>query len=267
MEHENILDQESQETPEAELLIFLLDGSGSMTETNTHDGREKADHEVEIVIKTLERLSASSKRANFRFHVMYFARNVMPRKIGEKIYYTIDEVLDLINDDREKHRKPDDTIGNPAYIVGGGQTALADAIESIENVIIEFHNDEGIPEEHNATVFIFTDGHENVRSSSSQQCIDEVKLEIVKLSSCILPPAIATISLGNDADDELLIDIASEPQKRQLEHLDRAGVLNHIQKDPDGNYRCALKGHADDEITEELSEAIRNFVDVLSQTV
>jgi hypothetical protein len=63
---------------EAELLVFLLDGSGSMCNpddggTATYDGRTKAAHLCEIAKEVLSRLNRSEKRDTFRVALVYFA--------------------------------------------------------------------------------------------------------------------------------------------------------------------------------------------------
>ena len=108
-----------------------------------------------------------------------------------------------------------------------------------------------------ATVFLFTDGQENVRGK------DDVIQEAKKLLTYPLSPVIATISFGSDADESLLMEIASKPNDRQIRHLDISGVLSEL---PDTN-KLYLQGHASDgTITRRKIEAIRNFVETLSVT-
>ncbi|MFW9994643.1 MAG: vWA domain-containing protein [Candidatus Odinarchaeota archaeon] len=227
---------------EAELLVFLLDGSGSMTQKNTFDGRSKEEHLVELVQLVLKRLQKGSKRSAFRISYIYFADLVEPEIEGSQKYFNLSEAVDK--------------LASPVERAGGGKTALADALHGVNDIVQTFNSDEGIPAQKNVTVFLFTDGHENVRTP------EDVRSEGKMLLTLDPTPIIATISVGMDADEKLLMEIASEPNDRQLRHLDLSGVLHHL---PDQK-KLFLQGHVEGTVSEEKAEALRNFVETLSET-
>ncbi|MHA1470287.1 MAG: vWA domain-containing protein, partial [Candidatus Asgardarchaeia archaeon] len=224
----------SMPVSEVELLVFVMDGSGSMSETCTPDGRSKAEHLYDIVHGVLNRLMNSSKKDVFRISFVYFSDTIKVEEINNSCYFPIDIAIS--------------NLRNPLDVVGGGSTAIADALAKVNEIFDKFSEDEGIPEDKKATVFLFTDGQENIRGK------DDVIQEAKKLLTYPLSPVIATISFGSDADESLLMEIASKPNDRQIRHLDISGVLSEL---PDTN-KLYLQGHASDgTITRRKIEAIR----------
>jgi len=73
-----------RETPveEVELLVFVMDGSGSMGSTDTFDRRRRADHLHELVKATLERLAKSTRKDIYRVSFIYFSDNVHVEEQG-----------------------------------------------------------------------------------------------------------------------------------------------------------------------------------------
>jgi uncharacterized protein YegL len=238
----SILPPDTSSVAEAELLVFLLDGSGSMSQTNTFDGRSKEDHLVELVEWLLKRLQKGSKQSAFRVSYVYFSDWVEVETEEDQKYWTMDVAIDKLT--------------SPVQRAGGGKTALADAINAVNDIVKTFNTDEGIPAQKNVTVFLFTDGNENVRKP------EDVNSEAKQLLTIDPTPIIATISVGMDADEDLLMEIASEPNERQLRHLDLSGVIHHL---PDQN-KLFLQGHVDGTVSEEKAEALRMFVETLSET-
>lgn len=229
---------------EIELLVFLMDGSGSMNETDTTpDGRSKADHLYDIVHGVLVRLSNSTKKDAFRISFVYFSDRVVVEKHNDVPYFHVTVAIDLLK--------------NPLNVAGGGSTAIADALAEVNMIFDEFSKDEGLPDNKRATVFLFTDGQENVKSK------DAVINEANNLTIYPLSPTIATISFGSDADEDLLIKIASNPNDRQIKHLELANILSEL---PDPKKLFIIGHHADKSIAKRKIEAIRNFVETLSMT-
>ncbi len=229
-------------TAEAELLVFVLDGSGSMTATTTFDGKPKVEHLESIMVKLLDRLSKSSKAPAFRVAFVYFSESAILETGEGRKYFPIDEALKLFS--------------NPVAKAGGRNTAIADALETVGSVLDDFTKDEGIPSQRHATVFLLTDGQENMRGA------DDVREAARIVTSNVIAPTLATISFGVDADEILLKEIASRPSERQIRHLDMAQVLSHL---PDVT-KLFIQGHADGKISEEKAEALRSFVETLSET-
>ena len=229
-------------TAEAELLVFVLDGSGSMMEQKTFDNKPKVEHLLEIMRNLLDRLSRSSKKPAFRVSFIAFSQTAIIQEHQGNAYYSLDDAIKI--------------LANPVVIAGGRNTAIADAINKVTEVLNQFNKDEGIPSQKHATIFLLTDGQENVRSR------DDVILEAKTITSSALAPTLATISFGVDADENLLMEIASSPNERQIRHLDMAQVLNHLPNDK----KLFIQGHANGNISQEKAEALRSFVETLSQT-
>jgi len=185
----SILPPDTSAVAEAELLVFLLDGSGSMEQTNTFDGRSKEKHLVELVDHVLKRLQKGSKKNAFRVSFIYFSDWPVPDEEEGQKYFTLDDAITRLL--------------SPIKAAGGGKTALADTFTSVHDVINAFNQDEGIPAQKNVTIFLFTDGHENIKTP------DDVRTEAKTLLTSELTPIIATVSVGMDADESLLMEIAS----------------------------------------------------------
>ncbi|MCS7243278.1 MAG: VWA domain-containing protein [Candidatus Calescibacterium sp.] len=228
---------------EVELLIFMLDGSASMYETNTFDGRRKSDHLVNIVYDTLERLRASSRSNSFRASLVYFSDSVIVPKVDGIPYYSLEEAINEITD--------------PVIKMAGGGTSIANALNETSKIIDEFNRDIGLPDEKHITVFLFTDGNENIKTTK------DVINEALKIKS--MGVTICCISLGNDCDEKLLVEISSVASLRQVKRMDLANMLDFLTKEHE-NYKLFLKGHVDGKISKSISEAIRSFMNILSET-
>jgi len=77
-----------------------------------------------------------------------------------------------------------------------------------------------------------------------------------------ITPILATVGIGDDANEELLIDIASPCSERQRRHLEWKHVLKHLPN----KEKLYLRGHEKGILTEDKAEALRQFVYVLSTT-
>ena len=230
---------------EVNLVVFVLDGSPSMEEKSTPDRRTKAEHLVEIVKATLERLHGSSAKSSFRVTLLYFDSEIDIEKEGERTFLTLDEAL----------KKLENPVEHMGRINSAGGTAIADALEHTRTVAIKsFKDADGLPESRYFTVFLFTDGEENIRSK------EDVKGEAAKLK--MDGAKLATISFGSDADSELLSGIASELFEQQKTQLEYAKVISHLPNPA----KMYVEGHAGGALTEEKAQAIRQFLDVLSRT-
>jgi Mg-chelatase subunit ChlD len=238
---------------EIELAIFLMDGSGSMCKPDegaidTYDGRKKEEHLVEIVQSTLETMYRSSKRDAFRVSLIHFSEEAEAEEVevreAKTTYFPVEDALEVL--------KP------PSEVTQGGLTSIVAALSKAREVLDAVNEDVGLPTNKFATVFLLTDGHENMQSAQ------EVYEELGKLHSHGLSPTMATVSFGMDTDEQLLLDIANEPSERQVRHLELAGVLGEIYQEP---RKLFLRGHSDGEVTEAQAKAIRNFLNVLSMTI
>lgn len=235
MEHEFLPDTEP--ISEVELLIFLLDGSGSMTETKTPDGREKVEYLIEILNGEgglIERLRKSESASRYRVHTIYFSEKIEE----EKGYIELKDVI----------------IKNAVEVAGGGQTAIAKAIDNATKILDEFSNDQMLPKEKWASAFLFTDGQENM-GGNVQESANRFKTHL-------LSPILAIIGIGEEADENLLLEIANYATDKQRRHLDEANVLKYL---PDRD-KLYLRGHEEGILTRDKAEILRQFVYVLSTT-
>lgn len=231
---EDIMSEVPSAIEEVELLLFLLDGSGSMTETQTHDGRPKVDHLMEIMNDLIPRLRSSEAAPRFRCQAVYFS--AAPHTKNN--YQALNEFA----------------IENPVQIAGGGMTAIAATLENALEILEKFDKDQTLPPQKLSTVFLITDGQEtsggDVRNAAS------------RLKGNRIAPMLATVGIGDDVDEQLLLDIASEPTPRQLKHLDNHQLLDYI---PDKSH-LYLRAHEKGRITKNTAEALRRYVQVLSES-
>ena len=151
-------------------------------------------------------------------------------------------------------------IDVPTKVVGGGSTCIAGAINEARKIVEAFRNHPDIPEERHITMFLFSDGQENCQSR------EDVIRAASDFKSFTEAPTIATISFGADADNDLLIEIASYGNEQQLQALENANLLQYLFQDERG-FKFFIEGHIQGEITKEKLETMRRFLDVLSQSV
>jgi von Willebrand factor type A domain len=232
----------------AELLVFLLDGSGSMRSKTTDDGKEKNAHLDLLVKDVLERLSKGSMAPAFRVAIIRFGFDAVIEQVNGSSYYNLNDALTII--------KP--SVSGFAPDEG---TDMVNPIKEAVNVINSFHDDEGMPADKAATVFLFTDGKHN-ESLGRDVAAREVAEAIGELRASRISPTIAAISFGSDADKDLLLKISSEATEKQKKRLDNENMLDYIIEN-----HLLVEGHVNDQITRTKAEVIRNFVITLSATV
>jgi len=229
---------------EVELLIFLLDSSTSMASQKTFSGKTKSQVLFFFVENLLNRLAKSSKNPAFRISLIYFSDLVISLKYNNRFkYYFVKNALKILKE--------------PFDVIPGGATAIGDAFIEAKKILDIFSRDEGLPSVKRATIFLFTDGRENIMSHDHLiSIVDDVKSHIV-------PPSVATISLGQDADKDLLIELASRPNGDQLRHLEVAGLCDYLEV----SNKLFIEAHEGDKLTKKRIEILRNFVETLSETM
>ncbi len=197
---------------------------------------------------TLTTMHNSPKQPSFRVALIYFAQEATTEKVqvdgAEMTYFRTGAALEALK--------------MPCEITRGGKTSIVAALAKAREVLETAKADVGLPAGKAATVFLLTDGKENMQTAQ------EVHAEIGKLCAHPISPAIAVVSFGIDADDALLLEVASVPSDRQVAHLEKAGVLGEISQEP---LKLFLKGHSEGEVTERQAKAIRNFLNILSKTI
>jgi len=232
----HVVDELRAPLEEAELLLFLLDGSGSMTETSTHDGRQKVAHLMEVLADLIPRLRSSGSSDRFRAQAIYFS--AIPSAQGT--YCTLDNFV----------------IDNPVSKAGGGSTAISSALDKAATLLDDFQKDQTLPPTKLSTVFLITDGHETVKHNK------DVENSAGKLKGHPIAPILASVGVGKDVDEALLSGISSEPTPRQLRHLEYSKLVQFMPKKD----KLYLRAHEQGRITKQTAEALRNFVYVLSKT-
>jgi hypothetical protein len=118
------------------------------------------------------------------------------------------------------------------------------------------------------TIFLFTDGKETKRS------VDDVVAAAEKITMDLAERmkrlhernriGLATIALGQDADRETMRDIASFLREAQRRVLEERGLIDLV--DPPYHEKMFIDAPADDRISREWEEAVRRFVERLSET-
>ena len=228
---------------EVELLIFLIDCSTSMASTETYDRKTKSYHMYQLIKGLLKRLRSSSKKDNFRISFVYFSDIVKALNFSNLEYFPLEVALSVVRE--------------PFDVIPGGATAIGSSLIKAKEIIDKIRSNDSLPEDKNVTVFLFTDGRENLVPQKELLDIAE------ELKNDLLHPSLVTISLGTDADKDILLKLASYTTDKQLRHLELSGV-SHLLDDKN---KLFMEGHRNDNLTEQRIEALRNFLEVLSTTV
>jgi len=240
------------------LVVFVLDRSLSMSEPKTYDHRGKWDHLVELVEKLLYRLNRSNMAPAFRVGFVWFSDDVAVVERGGQVYFPV------TGDNPALQAFKDSLSENEPY----GMTAMADAIEQAMGIVERYISDTSLPSEKYVTVFLFTDGKETKKTP------EDVAIAAEKLTGEMLTKlqelnrrnriGLATIALGLDADRETLRDIASFLREAQRKVLEERGLIDIV--DPPYHEKMFIDAPRDDRITKEWEEAVRRFVERLSET-
>lgn len=177
-----------------QLGIFLIDGSGSMTDPY-HGGLKKHEAVSDAIRGALTRFKRSQKRSCFSFAVVVFgvdaAIHTMPKKAED-----IDD-----NEDYDPYK---------CNLVNAGGTNIGVGLQKCENLIQEFYNEaiEGIPNK--IAVVILSDGmsEENFTYTKASELKQNPNTEIY---CCLFE---GTALEGNEtAATRLLRSLASDPVK------------------------------------------------------
>ncbi|WP_168371326.1 VWA domain-containing protein [Pyrodictium occultum] len=240
------------------LVLFILDRSLSMMEPKTYDYRGKWFHLVDLVEALLRRLGRSRMAPAFRVGFVWFSDDVEVVEWNGEVYFPVaprNVALDVFRKSAERNRP---------Y----GMTAMADALEAAASVVERYVDQLTLPPEKYGTLFLFTDGRETRRT------VDDVVVAAEKITMELAERmkklnernriGLATIALGQDADRETLRDIASFLREAQRRVLEDRGLLDLV--DPPYHEKMFIDAPADDRITREWEEAVRRFVERLSET-
>ncbi len=240
------------------LVIFVLDRSLSMAEPKTYDHRWKWEHLVDLVERLLERFNKSKMALAFRVGFVWFSDDVKRVTMGGRSYF------ETAPENRALQAFRASLEENQPY----GMTAMADALEEAARIVEEYIEDTSLPSEKYVSIFLFTDGKETKRTpddvaAAAQRLTGELaqKLREINPRNRI---SLATIAMGLDADRETLREIASYLREAQKKVLEERGLLELV--DPPYHEKMFIDAPKDDTITREWEEAVRRFVERLSET-
>ena len=240
------------------LTLFVLDRSLSMSEPKTYDHRWKWEHLVELVERLLQRFARSKMAPAFRVGFVWFSDDIYVVERGGKRYFPVVPHNPALRAFRETLED------NKPY----GMTAMADALEAAEKIIMDYIADQSLPSEKYVTIFLFTDGKETKRSPDDVARVAErLNTEVLQRLRQANPRnrlSIATIAMGLDADRETLRDIASYLRESQRKVLEERGLIEIV--DPPYHEKMFIDAPKDDKISKEWEEAVRRFVERLSET-
>lgn len=221
------IDNYSKPIEEAELLLFLLDVSDSMSEKNSHSKRKKIEIQREIFKGLISRIEERLDTNRFRFQNVFFSNELHT----QECYQTLNSF------------KTDYSMQKPS----GSGIATADALLEAKILLDKFEEDRFLPFCKFATVFLMTDGHtgdeEEARSAAST------------LKNHILRPALVTVGVGRDVNEELLVEIASETNPTQRERLQTLGLDEYL---PQNNRKYVIFS-GEKELTE-IVEILNRFL-------
>ena len=240
------------------LVVFILDRSLSMMAPRTYDHRGKWFHLIDLVELLLKRLNRSRMAPAFRVGFIWYSDDVDVVERDGNVYFPVaprNLALEAFRESTERNRP---------Y----GMTAIADALDAAASVVEKYINHVTLPPEKYGTVFLFSDGRETKRS------VDDVVTAAEKITMDLAEKlrslnernriGLATIALGKDADRETLRDIATYLREAQRKVLEERGLLALV--DPPYHEKMFIDSPSENRITREWEEAVRRFVERLSET-
>ena len=252
-------------TTRNELVLFLLDGSGSMRQPANEsmtNGPSKSEALDEIVKGVLKRISESQSVNMFRVGYIRFANEAIVEQKNSENYFTVNEAIKLL--------KPS-TYG---FEENEG-TDIANAFEMAIEIANEFNVDEDMAQTKECTLILLTDGNHFEHETDENKQIDELQrftnaAEAFKAIG--ITPNVACVSLGSDADIVTLVGISSLPNLYQQKRFEKSttsegNLLNLLKRDNGGQFRLCLEGHRHNNIGAHEIETIRRFLIIGTRTL
>lgn len=253
-------EERSSSYTRSELVLFLLDGSGSMrSRVRSDNGSSKADALHEIMQKTLERLSRSRVAGLLKISIVRFGTTAVAEQSEDgSSYYGIAEAQRLLRLSTENFAETEGTD-------------MVTAIDKANEIVKRYESDSDLPRRKSYTLILFTDGKhaEHLKDDEVIHATEKVRIEEIieeVKQGWTMAPAFACVSLGEDADMEFLIRISSLPsvlQETRLMELDFSHP-DMIQKGSDFKLKLCIVGHKDNSIGEDEADFIRAFLDIAS---
>jgi Mg-chelatase subunit ChlD len=247
--------QYSSAAAEGTLLVLALDASGSMSQTNSFDGRPKSEHLNEIVKSAITRLRNSRIGEGLYVAILRFEDDVTP------LICSTGAVFSSINDWFA-------TLRTFNYLQGVilGQTnirlALQRSKEMIQNTIADSDSVYALADNWRAAVVLITDGNHYVRRGDGTYETDaNVALQALDIHeglSGLIGERIdvGCVGIGTDVNRNLLVNIASPCTATQRGMAARAGIGGLLLDDR----LCIIVDSQNDK----FGEAVRTFIDVAS---
>lgn len=247
-------------TTRNELVLFLLDGSGSMrSPADTSNDRSPSKSSVldEIVKGVLQRISESQSVNMFRVGFIKFANEPKVEQISNsENYFTVDEAIKIL--------KP----STHGFAENEG-TDIVKAFEKAIEITNEFCEDDDMASNKNCTLILCTDGkhfeHETDPIKQAEE-IAKVGLIAEQFQSISISPNVACVALGSDADIDVLTGISTVPNLDQQKRFDKSQLLQHLKKDNSGQFRLCMVGHENNKIGNHQIATIRRFLIIGTKT-
>lgn len=250
---------ETESTNKNELILFLLDGSGSMrqsAEMSNQDGPTKSDVLNDIVCNVLKRIAESQASNMFRIGIIRFGSEPIIEQFDGESYFTVENAIKVI--------KPS--------IQGFANTEVTDIVKAFEiagEITNEFYADDDLARDKHCTLILFTDGKHYEHESN----IDNRREELLRLDKSVkifkaksISPRVACVSLGSDAEIDALIGISTMPDNLQEKRFETSQLKKYLKTDDDGNYKLCIVGHKDDNIGRDEANTIRRFLIIGTKT-
>lgn len=245
----------SSAAAEGTLLVLALDASGSMSETNSFDGRPKTAHLNEVVKAAITRLRNSRIGEGLYIAILRFENNVTP------LLCSTGTIFASVNDWFATLDKFDYLRG-----VTLGQTnirlALQRSKELFQDTISDSDSVSALADNWRAALVLVTDGKHYVqRADGTDETDDDVALQALNIHEGLSGLIggridVGCVGIGTDVNRNLLVNIASPCTPLQRGMAARAGIGNLLL---DGRL-CILV----DSKSDKFGIAIRTFIDVAS---
>lgn len=247
--------QYSSVAAEGTLLVFALDASGSMAQTNSFDGRPKSDHLNDIVKKAIARLRSSRIGEGLYVAVLRFENDVTPLSTASGAAFS--SVNDWFSGLSTFNYLDGVTLGQTNI-----RLALQKSKELIQNTLADTDSVSALADSWRACVILVTDGnHYVVKTDGSVETDAEVALQALDIHEGLKGLIgsridVGCVGIGTDLNRELLKNIASLCTPTQKGMAARAGIGPLLQD----NRLFIVVDSSDNR----FGEAIRTFIDVAS---
>jgi len=257
---QEIYKSSSASTTRNELVLFLLDGSGSMrrpADTSNESSPSKSAVLDVIVKGVLERINESQAVNMFRVGIIKFANEPRVEQNNSENYFTVSEAIKILKPSTHGFEENEGTD-------------IAKAFEKAIEIANEFYEDEDMAITKECTLILCTDGKHFEHETDPTKQIEELQRftnSAESFKAIGISPNVACVSLGSDADIDALIEISTVPNLDQQKRFEKSQLLQHLKKDNSGQYRLCMVGHQNDNIGKHEVETIRRFLIIGTRTL